>query len=527
MRKSLVATLVALVVGLSAAFAAFANPAQAATTRPVVLTDTGLLRGVGGGTVDNFLGVPYAAPPTGDLRWRAPQPAKPWPGVHEASAYGNRCPATASTNGPRSETEDCLYLNVHRPANLRPGERVPVFFWIHGGGFTNGSSNQYDGGLVANTKRVIVVTVNYRLGALGFLALPALTREAGQSGNYGLMDQQAALRWVQRNIGAFGGNPGQVTVGGESAGGISTCAHLTAPGSRGLFARAVIESGSCASQPAAQAETAGASFAQALGCTDATAAAQCMRGRTVAQMLDATAQVRAFPAAGGPVLPQDPGAAVRAGNFARVPVLVGANRDEGRSISGSFTIGWTKDQYEGLVRRQYPTKADAILARYPWPATSDTFTAAYLLGDIFTDSGFLGGIGGCPQRALNQALTRFTRTFVYEFAHRDGPGLSPQPAGYHWGAGHAAELPYLFPSFDNGTPVAPTFNTAEKRLSADMVNYWGSFIAAGQPAAAFSAPWPSYNGGKQALSLHAGGQSRLISDTQYTTEHNCDLWPAS
>lgn len=493
---------------------------------PVVRVSAGLLQGARSDGVDSFLGIPYAQPPVGALRWRPPQPAKPWSGVRAATAYGNRCPALASTNGPESTTEDCLYLNVQRPAWARAGDRVPVYFWIHGGGLVNGSSNQHDGSQLVGIGNVIVVTINYRLGALGFLALPSLTAEGGQSGNYGFLDQQAALRWVHREIGAFGGDPARVTIGGESAGGWSVCSHLAAPGSRGLFAGAIMESGSCvATQTLATAQTEGAAIAAKLGCPDAGTAA-CLRGKDVTDILQATAGDGFEMVHGVPALPQDPDLAVRDGSIARVPVLVGANRDEGRTFAAGF-IGMTEAQYVDWVHTTYPSNADAVLAHYPWPSTSDSFTAAYLAGAILTDTGAVGGIGGCVNNTLVRQLARTTRTYAYEFDHRSGPGLQPTPVGYVWGAGHAAELAYLWPSFDNGVPIAPTFDAAERRLALDMSRYWTSFVATARPSAVFSAPWPSFADGGRVLSLRAGGHSVTVPDSTITAEHQCAFWNSS
>jgi para-nitrobenzyl esterase len=516
-------SILASLTSVLASLAGIAAPARAAVGAPVVRTENGALRGVQSAGVDSFLGVPYAAPPVDDLRWRPPRPAASWRGVRDAVAYGNRCAALASTNGPESDTEDCLFLNVQRPATARPGDRLPVFFWIHGGGLVNGSSNQHDAGLIVRNTGVIVVTINYRLGVFGYLAHPALTAEAGESGDYGFMDQQAALRWVRRNIGAFGGDPRQVTVGGESAGGWSTCAHLTAPGSQGLFGRAIIQSGSCLSQPLSTAEATGTTIATAAGCSDAAGAA-CLRGKTTAEMLAAASGQGAFLMTHGvPTLPAALDPAVRAGDFAKVPVLIGANRDEGRTFAQGF-IGQTREQYLAFVRSTFGADADAVLARYPWPATSDAFTPAYLVGAIFTDSGQVGQIGGCANRGLTRAFAGATPTYAYEFGHRSGPGLAPTPAGYVWGAGHAAELAYLWPSFDNGTPIAPTFNAGERRLAIDMVRYWGSFVRAGRPAAASSAAWARYDRTGQVLSLRAAGRSALISDAGLAAEHQCGFW---
>ncbi len=516
---------------LSAALLLLAAPVANAGTAtadhaggPVVRVDTGVLRGARSGGVDSFLGIPYARPPVDALRWRPPQPAQPWPGIRSATSYGNRCPALASTNGPESTTEDCLFLNVQRPAWAHAGQRLPVYFWIHGGGLVNGSSNQHDGSQLVGIGNIIVVTINYRLGALGFLALPALTAQAGQSGNYGFLDQQAALRWVQRNIDAFGGDPAHVTIGGESAGGWSVCSHLAAPGSRGLFTGAVMESGSCvATQTLATAQTEGTAIATKLGCADATTAAACLRGKSVADILQATAANGFQMVHGVPAIPEDPDAAVRDGTIARVPVLVGANRDEGRTFAAGF-VGMTRDGYVTWVNTNVPVNATAVLSHYPWPANADSFTAAYLAGAILTDSGRVGGIGGCVNNTLVGQFARVTPTFAYEFDHRTGPGLQPTPAGYVWGAGHAAELAYLWPSFDNGTPIAPTFDAAERQLATDMSRYWTSFVTTGQPSAPASAQWPRYNHSQSVLSLRAGGHSVTIPDTTITSEHQCDFW---
>ncbi|SEH00734.1 para-nitrobenzyl esterase [Nonomuraea solani] len=498
-----------------------ATPATAESgARPVARTDTGLVRGARADGVDRFLALPYAAPPVGDLRWRAPQPPPAWRGVRDAAAWGNRCPTAVSPNGPRSETEDCLYLNVFRPAGTTAGRKLPVLFWIHGGGLSNGSANQHDGTLIAQLEDVVVVSVNYRLGVLGFLAHPALTAEAGQSGNYGLLDQQAALRWVRSNIGAFGGDPSRVTIDGESAGGWSVCGHLTAPGSAGLFGRGIIQSGSCLAFPAEEGERAGASIATTLGCDTAA----CLRALPPGRLIDGPQYARFL--YGYPALPENPDTAVRAGRFQRVPLVVGSTRDEGRTfLQGNR--GWTREQYESWVRALFAGRADAVLARYPWPAQSDRFTSAYLTGAIFTDSGFLAGIGGCPTLRLIEAFAAHTRVYGYRFDHRTGPGLSPEPAGYEWGAGHAAELAYLWPSFDNGTPIAPTFDAAERRLARDMVHHWGSFTRTGQPSARNAAPWPSVNRTSLLMSLRAGGRSVPVPLTTMAAEHNCDLWEAS
>jgi len=518
-------------VATGSASSPFQLPTSQGTGRVVVRTPDGALRGIRAHDVDSFLGVRYAQPPTGHLRWTPPRPVKPWQGVRSAEAYGNRCPALPSSNGPLSLTEDCLFLNVQRPATTRSGGRLPVYVWIHGGGLVNGSSNQHDGTKFVRETGIIVVTINYRLGVLGFLAHPALTAAQGESGNYGFMDQQQALRWVRRNIAAFGGDPRRVTIGGESAGGWSVCGHLAAPGSRGLFAGAVIESGSCPSWPQADADSFADQVASPVGCpaTADPAAIACLRQVSVQALLDAAnnwfgpALVNTTP-----TLPQDPFVAVTSGAFTRVPVLIGANRDEGRTFTDG-DVGWTQQQYEQWVRDNFGPDADAVLAHYPWPATSDRWTGAYLEAAVLTDSGFLAGIGGCSGRFLTNAIAGYVPTFSYQFDHRTGPGVRPLP-GYVWGAGHAAELAYMWPSFDNGIPIAPTFNAAERRLAHDMVAWWGKFIRTGAPGSVGGTAWPrldtSLGPKARLLSLRAGGRSTPITDARLSAQHQCDFWDA-
>ncbi|WP_246562139.1 carboxylesterase/lipase family protein [Streptomyces roseirectus] len=492
-------------------------PAPASASAPsVVRTDKGAVRGATSKGVERFLGIPYAAAPTGSLRWKPPSAVAPWTGVREAAGFGAPCPVLPSGNGPRSETEDCLAVNVWRPAGVRAGARLPVHVFIHGGGLTNGSGSQNDESKLVRETGVIGVSLNYRLGVFGFLGLPALTEEGGESGNYGFLDQQAALRWVQRNIAAFGGNPGAVTIGGESAGGWSVCGHLVAPGSRGLFARAMIQSGSCPSGPQSRAESAGTAFARQAGCGD-TAVLDCLRTTPAGTLLDASRGFSTGFVDGTPTFPTPLREAVDSGRFARVPVVVGATRDEGRTFAQGY-IGAGKDAYLAFVQSVGGARADEVLAQYPWPETSDRFTAAYLIGAIMTDAGMVSGIGGCGLRSLVRTFERYTPTYAYEFDHRTGPGLTQIP-GYVWGAGHAAELAYIWPSFHNGTPIAPLFNAGERRLAHEMTRYWGTFTRTGQPA------WPGYHQDKGLmLALRAGGTSALIDDGQYAAQHQCAFW---
>jgi carboxylesterase type B len=496
-----------------AALAVLAFPASAAAHHGdelTVQTDKGAVRGLSADGVDKFLGIPFAAPPVGPRRWQPPAPAERWRGVRAATAYGPRCPQLASSNGAGSENEDCLYLNVFTPPHAR---RAPVLFWIHGGGLLNGSADQHDGALLARTNGIVVVAINYRLGVFGFLALPGL---GAGSGDFGLLDQQAALRWVARNAAAFGGDPRRVTIAGESAGGFSTCANLVSPAVRGLVAGAIVQSGSCLSRPLATSEAAGSALAGRVGCADVA----CMRAQPVGALLAQSFQPTIT--SGGPELPEPSAQAVEAGRFPRVPVIYGANRDEGRTFAQGLT-GLTREQYEGFVRSQFGDRADAVLAQYPWDSYPSPYTAAYAIGDIWTDSGTIGRIGGCATQQDAGTFARHTRTYFYEFADRNAPGLNHDHPGYQWGAGHAMELPYMWPSFDNGIPLAAQFTPAQRELSAEMVRRWGTFTRFGVPFAPFRAHWPEYSNGR-ILSLRPGGGSTAIGDAEFAAEHKCAFW---
>ncbi|MGD0705085.1 MAG: carboxylesterase family protein [Trebonia sp.] len=499
--------------------------------RPIVRTDRGLLEGKHAEGTDQFLGVPYAAPPAGALRWQAPRPAPRWRGIRQATSYGSRCAQLASGNGPRVDNENCLYLNVYTPPGVeghssRGGRHgLPVLVMIHGGGLTTGAGDQHDGSLIVTTDHIIVVSINYRLGPLGFLTLPGLSPGASTaSGNFGLLDQETALRWVRDNIAAFGGDPAKVTIDGESAGGWSVCALLTSPPARGLFRGAIMQSGSCASRGQADARAAGLAFAKAAGCPDATTAAACLRGLPEAKLLDASASYSPEFTYGGPDLPVADATAVAAGKYDRVPLLIGTNHDEGRTFTQGLT-GLSENQADQLISSEYGSRAAAILARYPWSSYPSTYTAAYMIGDIWTDSGFITGIGGCPEQNLAAQFSSTTRTYMYQFDDLHAPGLNNDHPGYQWGAGHAMELAYLWPSFNNGYSLYDLLTPAQLELSRQMVRYWGAFVTTGAPEVAGQPAWPRY-ASRLLMSLRPGDQSATIAAAAFGAEHQCSFWDA-
>ena len=534
----LLASALTATLGASPALSSAATPAQIASGTGgsggglIVSTEDGKLQGQHAEGVDQFLGVPYAAPPVGALRWQAPQPVRRWTGVRAATSYGNRCAQLPSGNGPREDTEDCLFLNVFTPGNGPDqaaahggdGGGLPVLVMIHGGGLANGAGDQHDGSLIVKTDHIIVVSINYRLGVFGFLDVPGLGRTARTAnGNYGLLDQEAALGWVHRNIARFGGNPDQVTIAGESAGGWSVCALMTSPLARGLFHGAISESGSCPSQAPAQAQSAGLAFAAQAGCPAATAAS-CLRNTPESTLLTASASYSPQFTSGGPELPLPPLTAVADGDYARVPLLMGTNHDEGRTFTQGFA-SYTEQQYVQFVDQSYGAQAPAILQRYPWSAYPSPYTASYAIGAIWTDSGFLDGIGGCPTQNLAAQFARRTPTFFYQFDDRHAPALNNLLPGYQWGAGHAMELAYLWPSFGNGTSLYDQLTPAQLELSHQMIVWWGAFTRLGAPDAPGQPYWPAYTG-RQLMSLRPGDQSAAIPAATFAAEHQCGFWNA-
>jgi para-nitrobenzyl esterase len=502
-------TIRALGVAVVVAATALTGVASASPTHdPIVATNNGLVRGVATGSTDQFLGIPYAAPPTGALRWQPPRPAARWHGVRDADQFGPTCAQGPDAfGGPASTAEDCLYLNVYTPARRAHGR--PVMVWIHGGSLVTGAGSGYDPtGLVRDG--VVVVTINYRLGALGFLAHPALGAE---SGDYGLMDQQAALRWVDRNIGRFGGNPDNVTIFGESAGGQSVLSQLVSPPARGLFDRAIVQSGAYAMTLPTQAEanTEGQAFAAAVGCADQSSA--CLRALPVTTLL-ANQNGLYVPNIDGRTLNQSLDTAFDAGEFARVPVVNGSTHDEWRlfvaldELRGQVV---TPENYVDSIAGTLgvpAAAASAIAAEYPLSAYP---SPAVALGAVGTDAIF-----ACPGLDLSTTLSRYVPTYAYEFNDETAPELLP-PVSFPQGAAHAFELPYLFT-----LPGGVTLTPAQQRLADDMRGYWTGFAASGAPRATGTPFWPRFTPERvQSLDL-----PRPHVESDFAAEHHCGFWSA-
>ena len=497
----------------------------AASKSPVVATDTGPVRGVATGTMQEFRGIPYAAAPVGDLRWRPPQEPERWHGVRGATSFGAHCPQVATPYGTPSTAEDCLFLNVFTPAKTNEGRAhlLPVMVWIHGGGLVVGESDGYDpSNLVAED--VIVVTINYRLGELGFLAHSALAAESsnGASGNYGLLDQQAALRWVQRNIRAFGGDPDNVTIFGESAGGLSVHSQLASPLAAGLFHKAIVESGAYSLvQPSlSAAEAVGAAFATSAGCGDPSTAAGCLRSLPVAAVLAHQPAGTMVPNLDGFVLPLTVRSSFTTGQFNRVPVIEGSNHDEWRLfVAQTEATTGTPLTPAGYI--------PAIAATLGVPASTANFigTVVYPLAAYPSPSVALGAIGtdvvfACNARLSSRLLSQYVPTYQYEFNDPNAPMLFFLPSSFPTGAYHASELQYIFTISETPVP-SPGLTPAQEQLSGTMVEYWTQFARSGDPNSLGAPAWPLYGSSDEFLSLHPPTPA---TSTGLAADHKCAFW---
>lgn len=468
--------------------------AQALLRDPIRL-DAGLVSGDTEKTVRVYRGIPFAAPPLGTLRWKPPQPVAPWDGVRVCKAPGPWCPQPKPALGMEGarQDEDCLYLNVWTPARTTDA-KLPVMVWIHGGGCTTGSgSAPYYNGTNLAQQGVVLVTINYRLGPFGFLAHPLLSKESPQhvSGNYGFLDQIAALRWVQRNIAAFGGDPGCVTVFGESAGSACICRLLVSPLAQGLFHRAICESGALGGDRYLRAsrnglesgEQMGERVAAVLGCDTAADPLAALRAKSAAEILRATNPKQGLfgngdkygPLVDGWAIPDAPEVLLAAGKFAHVPLLLGTNADEGTIFLQQLPVRRAAG-YRLLVRSLFPRDADAILKLFP--AQRDTEVPA-AMNKLVTVTVFIG---------YTRALARLTSaggapTYLYHFTR-----VPPTPRKENLGAFHSLEIFYVFGNFP--TRYAPA--DVDTRLAQTMSAYWVHFAKTGDPNGGARPTWPRY-----------------------------------
>lgn len=465
-------------------FASAALIASAAITDPV-RTDGGLVSGASGNDAEVrvYKGIPYAKPPVGDLRWKAPQPAPDWSGTKQATEFGPVCmqepyPQTSVYYSPLGKTsEDCLYLNVWTAAKSA-GDKRPVMVWIHGGGYTRGTgaTPTYNGEVLAK-KGVVVVTINYRLGVFGFMAHPELTRESPQhaSGNYGLLDMVAALKWVQKNIAAFGGDPKRVTIFGESAGSSAVNYLMASPLAKGLFQRVIGESGANfgtgRNATLASAEQNGARFGEKNNAPTIAA----LRAKPADDLLKAGGAFRAN--VDGYFLTEDVSTVFASHKQSDVPLIAGYNHDEGTTLSPWPPNGTAKGFVEQAQTR-YGKFADEFLKLYPANSDSEAMEAHY---NSFRDQGM-----GWQMRTWVREQTRSGKApaFLYFFTR-----VPPGAGSNRLGAYHAAEIQYVFGNL--GT--RRTWEEADRKLSEAMSDYWVNFAATGNPNGKGLTKWPAYS----------------------------------
>ncbi len=549
------AVAMAVAAGLAAWVLAPQARAQTASSPPpcssgtLVQTRSGPVCGVTANGQTSYLDIPYAAPPVGRLRWRPPQPVHPWTSVQPATQTGVACPTPGYPAGspPQAGTsEDCLTLEVQKPANLRPGQSLPVMFEIHGGGFL-GEAVTDNGSNFVRTGPVIYVYIKYRLGILGFLADKAF---GPHSGDYGLQDQQAALRWVKRNIARFGGNPQNVTIFGESAGGASVCDQVASPTAKGLFQQGISISGfynfnvntiwwpaDCKSklQTEAQAQKLGARFAAKVGCGNAAHVAACLRAVPVNTLLEKAGQLE-NPFAGGSIgpivngttLPMSAAQAFKTGHVNKVKLMIGVGRDEFNggiytNSSGHTIVANTPAQYRQLVRQQFGSLARTVMRLYPlrrFPVPAPFIAYRTIMADAFSV---------CPALVSDARVAKYIPVYAYQDDDSDSPppvgqalgaGQTPTPETQPLGAFHSAinHLAHDPPAYLDANQAA---------LQNQVLAQWTGFARTGDPTVPYTPRWTRYStSGRPVMSLVPAGDSALTPTSAISNQHNCGFWDA-
>lgn len=513
-----------LVATLALASTLTAGPASAV---PVVTVAGGAVSGFSRDGIDQYFGVPMAVAD----RYASPRPAPGWTGVREAVRHDDQCPQAVPLPidlppipALPANSEDCLGIDLYVPPNAA-GRSLPVMVYLYGGAFVVGNTTQYDSpSQLVRDGDVIVAIPNYRVGSFGFLALPELAAESGgATGNQGIEDQQFALRWVRDNIAAFGGDPSNVTIFGESAGGMSVCTHLASPRSAGLFHKAIVQSGPCSRSPLVPpsrevAFARGAAFAEEMGCGDGPGRLACLRSLPVDRLLGSATHSFTSPNAtwtpvvDGVVLTDTPEGALRAGASADVPILLGSNSEEGGTFVVLFDYAAgrvpTAESVAASVREVYPEDADAILATYPvaaYPTPADALSA------VWTDSLF-----ACPTVVTADAA-RAGGARVWQYRFTDAP-LAPSGPLLP-GAFHAADVPYLFSRL-GGIPVPWTGSAAA--LADRMKRTWATFAHTGDPNGPGLPAWPdSGASGHPVLQID---RDRAEPVTDVADVHRCGFW---
>ena len=560
-RARLASSLIGAVLLTPLAFAA-----APAVTTPKGIFPAQTYAGVARGGTTDFFGIRFAAPPVGNLRFAAPTPPPAVPGTISAAAFGSPCPQSASPFGSESTNEDCLFLNVYVPGSgVSAGNNLPVMVFFYGGDFVYGEGSIYDPSSMAVQGNVIVVTANYRLGILGYMASSALSAQSANqvSGNYGFEDQLFALQWVRQNIGAFGGNPNDVTIFGESAGGFSVCAAIVSPKGAQLFQRAITESGPCGEPlpTLAGAQSSGDAIVSALGCAESSDAANvaCLRSLSTAAILaeqsnitsasSLTSLVAFFPNVDGALIPQQPILSLALGEYNHVPVIEGTNHDEGRLF---VALGFDLNPQVGAITAaDYPiairalasalvTDSSGLLATSGTTSSSSSGSGSgsndaevnlisqeilheyplanyagpgEALGAVLTD-----GLFSCIANISNELFSISVPTYAYQFDDENAPTPELPSVSFPYGATHTDELQFLFTLAS--TPS--TLSKAEKNLAGVMQNYWSRFARSGTPNSPQTPAWAPFSiaaGNVQSLNTPSPGV-----EFGFAAQHHCNFW---
>ncbi|WP_392551343.1 carboxylesterase family protein [Orbus wheelerorum] len=497
--------------------------------KDTILIDSGIVQGKDNGDLISWLGIPYATAPIGNLRWAPPTLPAKWSGIYNAKQFGNFCPQNDDLGvfGAAGGAEDCLNLNVYISKKaMTEDQKRPVFVWIHGGSLWVGANRDYDASKLALQGGVIVVTINYRLGILGYFASPELKKEYNHFANYGLMDQQFALDWVQRNIAAFGGDPTNVTISGESSGGNSVMSHIISPASAGKFQHAIVMSGASvilkhptfgAPKPLDYAYEMAEKFAHIMGC-DVDNQLSCLRSLPLDKILaNQRPYIHNQIIIDGSVIPAHPSDLLRNGHFNHVTFVNGTTLDEGTFFAGfpENQSGQVMDQdlYKTMMQGFFGDYTDAVIKEYPiaqYVTRSNAFAAAA------TDMEF-----ACTARMINRLVADKMPTYAYEFSDRTAPSYL-KPTSFALGAAHTYELSYIFPGFHGGNGIKTKLNAFQEKLSNQMVQFWTKTdkLTDGH----FN--WSAYDKQKDNYMRLILPQA-VMQENYFNQVHHCDFWDAS
>jgi para-nitrobenzyl esterase len=501
------------------------HPSPDIATSLDIPTTSGHLHGVRTDSGREFRGVPYAEPPIGAQRWELPRPVRSPDADVDATHPGSPCPQSAPVPGDHPPpSEDCLTLSVTTPGQQDPAAPLPVMVWWHGGGYTSGAGSAYDAQRLADRGDVIVVSVNYRLGVFGYLGMPGMAH----GGDFGFADQLESLRWVQANAAAFGGDPDNVTVFGESAGAMSACAALTSPASEGLLDKALLSSGSCMLQwpdgtlyPGVPAHTPYASRTEneatsiaagrRLGCAGVDAV-DCLRSLPVERLLTVTTDFSDNLTYGTELLPENPADVLRDHTRRPIPVVTGGNHDEQRSFVGGLLAASpdavTSDTYPDLVATAFGQRADDIMAQYPL----DAFPSAGLAWATLTTD----AVWSCPTLTGARLMAHEADTYIYEFADQTAPNVN-QITTIPQGAAHATDTPYYFDL--GGADLLRT--PRQKEIAGQMIDFWTSFAHDGVPRTDTRADVDEVTDDTTRAWQFATAETGYV---DYANDHHCGFW---